>query len=56
MSSLGSERGRGGGGRDTSRPLTLMDVYDIAADIGKVRLIFNVPSPLFAPSTPFFKF
>ncbi len=40
MNSLVSERGRGGGVRDSSRPLTLMDVYDIAADIGKVRLFF----------------
>ena len=34
MSCLGPEKGRGGGGRE--RPLTLVDVYDIAADIGKV--------------------
>jgi hypothetical protein len=35
MSSLGSEKGRGG------RALTLVDVYDIAADIGKVFIFYD---------------
>jgi hypothetical protein len=38
MNSLGSEKGRGG--CRENRPITLVDVYDIAADIGKVSGMF----------------